>query len=336
MKLGIEAEFYVLRDSENISKMQTQTPYCTLENLHKPCYDAARLIDNLPWLSEIVDAMNELKWGVYSFDHEDAIGQFEIDFSYCEAGTMADRYNLLRMMICAMVRKHGCYASFMPKPMENRTGSGAHLNISLHDYENDQNLFIREDGQDGLSTLGNYFLGGVMKHLDSIVAVSCPTVNSYKRMIWNPPSPTTSSFAAQSGFSWSPVFASHGSNNRTNAVRVPKKGRFEIRSSDSSMNPHYAAALTLAAGLEGIEQKLDPGPSRGHENLYETGSTEMTKLLPRNLGDAIYAFEHDPLAKSVFGETMHAAWVDYKRQEWNDYNKHVSQWEIDRYLRQYG
>jgi len=335
-KLGIEAEFFVLRDSADLGEMRSQQPFASLENLRKPCYDAARLLENLPWLAELVDAMNELGWGVYSFDHEDAVGQFEVDFDFAEAGELADQFNLLRMMTCAIARKHGCYASWMPKPMQGRTGSGAHLNVSLHDYESEANLFKRTDGGDGLSEVGLHFLGGVMAHLDAITAVACPNVNSYKRMIWSPPQ-GSSSAEAQSGFSWAPVYASHGSNNRTNAVRVPAPGRFEIRASDSAVNPHLAAALTLAAGLEGIRLKLDPGPSRGYENLFsDSAAAEQARLLPRNLGEATDAFEADPLAKAVFGETMHASWVEFKRAEWTEYCKHVSDWEVQRYLRQFG
>jgi len=333
-KLGMEAEFFVLKDSPNLDVMRSQQPFDDLENLHKPCYDAARLVDNLPWLSEMVEAMDGLGWGVYSFDHEDAVGQFEIDFEFCEGGKMADRFNFLRMMSCSIARKHGAYATWMPKPREDRTGSGAHLNVSLHDYETEANLFKRADGADGLSEVGSHFLGGVMKHLDSITAVACPTVNSYKRMVWSPP--TAGEGEAQGGFSWAPVFASHGDNNRTNAIRVPAKGRFEIRAADSAVNPHLAAALTLAAGLEGIEQKIDPGPSRGYENLYAAAGSETTPRLPKDLGEAVDRFEADPLAKAVFGPAMHKAWVGYKRSEWNEYCKHVSEWEVKRYLRQYG
>ena len=152
------------------------------------------------------------------------------------------------------------------------------------------------------------------------------------RCRWTPP--TSNNPADQSGFSWAPVYASHGSNNRTNAVRVPAKGRFEIRASDSALNPHLAAALTLAAGLEGLEKQLDPGPSRGYDNLYEGG--DGAQLLPRDLGAAVDAFEADPLAKAVFGESMHATWVDFKRAEYDEYRRHVSEWEVSRYLRQFG
>ena len=203
--------------------------------------------------------------------------------------------------------------------------------------------------EDGLSEIGTHFLGGVMAHLPTIVAMACPTVNSYKRMVWSPPplggAAHASSEVDTSGFSWAPVYASHGSNNRTNAVRVPAAGRFELRAADSALNPHLAAAITLAAGLEGIEKKLDPGPSRGYENLYERQAAAPTSggggggeagLLPRDLGEAVAALEADPLAKQVLGERMHAAWVAFKKAEWAEYCKHVSEWEVKRYLRQFG
>lgn len=356
MKLGIEAEFFVLADSENLEDMRKQEPLSTLENMHKPCYDVSRLIDNMPWMSELVDSMNELGYDVYSFDHEDAVGQFEVDFQFDEAAVMSDKFILLRMLICSIVRKHGCYASWMPKPMKSRTGSGGHLNISLHDFDTEENLFqppsttnkkttntMEEEDSADLSELGRHFLGGVMKHIHAIAAVACPTVNSYKRMVWKP-TPTIEDEA--SGFTWAPVFASYGANNRTNAIRIPAPGRFEIRSCDSAVNPHLASALVLSAGLEGIENQIDPGPSRGYDNLFKKASGNGTKndnssnngpkLLPRNLGEAIHAFEMDPLTKSVFGDRMHESWLKYKKTEWNDYCLHVSDWEVERYLRQFG
>ena len=349
MKLGIEAEFFVLRDSDDVDEMRKQEPFCSLENLHKPCYDLSRLIDNMPWMSDLVDSMNELGYDVYSFDHEDAVGQFEVDFRFDEAALMSDKFVLLRMLLCSIVREHGCYASWMPKPMKSRTGNGGHLNISLHDFDTEENLFkpaapIDGSENDGdaerhLSELGRHFLGGVMAHIDAIVAVSCPTVNSYKRMVWTPP-PTSEE--ETSGFSWAPVVASYGANNRTNAIRIPAPGRFEIRSCDSAVNPHLASALVLAAGLHGIENQLDPGPSRGHDNLYQSATTttdnsnDGLKLLPRDLGEAIHAFENDPLTKAVFGDRMYESWLKFKKTEWNDYCKHVSDWEVERYLRQFG
>ena len=228
-------------------------PLSPLPHLDKPAYDATRLLDNLPWVADLVDAMNGLGWGVYSFDHEDGIGQFEIDFNYADALTMADRYVFFRFMANSIARKHGAFATFMPKPLGDRAGSGAHFNISLADPTSGANLFAAASDSRGnkLSELGYHFLGGVLKHVEAICAVCSPMVNSYKRLIKQ---------GSMSGFTWAPVFACYGNNNRTNSLRIPLAGgRVELRPADSACNPYLGAALTLAAGLEGIRERLDPG-----------------------------------------------------------------------------
>lgn len=325
---GIEAEFYVLQDTDD--GYQSVTLHNELE---KPAYDVVRLMDNLAtWLGEMVDAMNELGWDVYSFDHEDGTGQFEIDFNYSDAITMADRYVLLRVMADEIARKHGAFASFMPKPLGDKAGSGAHYNISLADKKSGKNLFLSLDDNRGcgLSGLGYHFIAGVMRHLPAIQAVSAPTVNSYKRLILK---------GSTSGYTWAPCFVAYGNNNRTNTVRIPGGGgRVELRSADSACNPYLGIAMMVAAGLEGIEQKLEPGePNR--ENLYVKSDAQRSEAgaswLPRTLEEAIDAFEKDPLSREVFGDLMFDYWVDFKRSEWLDYLNHVSDWEINRYLKMF-
>jgi glutamine synthetase len=323
---GIEAEFYVFADDQH-----RVDPLSSLPHLEKPAYDAVRLMDNLDlWLGETVDAMNKLGWDVYSFDHEDGIGQFEIDFDYAEALTMADRFVFLRVLVHEMARNHGAYASFMPKPYADKAGSGAHYNMSLA-AEDGSNLFAAdaEDPRDcGLSELGYHFIGGVLKHLPAIQAVSAPTVNSYKRLIVK---------GSTSGYTWAPCFVSYGNNNRTNTLRIPGGGgRVELRSADSACNPYLGMAMMIAAGLEGIRDKLDPGePHR--ENLYYKSDAERLAAgiawLPRTLDEAVSAFSEDPLSREVFGDTMFDAWVEFKRAEWLSYLNHVSDWERDRYLK---
>lgn len=325
MNLGMEAEFFVFRDEPG-----GREPVSPLPNLDKPAYDTTRLMDNLPWLGELVGAMNTLGWDVYSFDHEDGIGQVEIDFAYADARTMSDRYVLLRMMANAIARRHGAYATFMPKPFGERTGSGAHFNMSLADATTGRNLFASDDDPRGcgLSPIGYRFLAGILKHLQAIMAVVAPQVNSYKRLVKQ---------GSMSGFTWAPVFACYGNNNRTNAMRIPKGGgRVELRAADSACNPYLGAALCLAAGLDGIEQDLDPGDPNT-ENMYLVSERERRRrkisMLPRTLDEAVDAFARDPLSKAVFGADMFEAWVGYKRQEWLSYLNHVSDWERDRYLR---
>ena len=323
---GIEAEFYVFADDDNRTD-----PLSPLPHLEKPAYDAVRLMDNLDlWLGETVDAMNELGWDVYSFDHEDGIGQFEIDFDYADALTMADRYVFLRVLAHEMARKHGAYASFMPKPYGDKAGSGAHYNLSLAD--SDGNNLFAQSGDDprgcGLSELGYHFIGGVLRHLPAVQAVSAPTVNSYKRLIVK---------GSTSGYTWAPCFVSYGNNNRTNTLRIPGGGgRVELRSADSACNPYLGIAMMIAAGLEGIRDKVDPGePHR--ENLYyksdEQRAEAGVKWLPRTLDEAVEAFAEDPLGRAVFGDVMFDAWIEFKRAEWLSYLNHVSDWERDRYLK---
>jgi len=323
--LGMEAEFYVLEEADG-GEIRPLSP----RRLKKPCYDALSALDNLPWLGAMVDAMNGLGWDVYSFDQEDGLGQFEIDFTYADAVTMADRYVFLRMMAGHYARANGCFASFMPKPYADRTGSGAHLNMSLAAIGNGSNLFgsASDPRGCGLSELGYKFTAGVVRHLPAICAVVAPTVNSYKRLVKQ---------GSMSGYTWAPVFACYGNNNRTNAVRIPMGGgRIELRSADSACNPYLAAAMVLAAGLEGIRENLDPGePNR--TNMYNASRVELEtagiRELPRTLGEALDCFEEDPLSEEVMGKNMAASWLAEKRSEWLQYMAHVSQWEFDRYLR---
>ena len=328
MNLGIEAEFFVLQDDEE----KGFKPLSSRHHLAKPAYDTVRLLDNMPWLSELVAAMNSLGWGVYSFDHEDGIGQFEIDFKYFPALEMADNFVFLRMMATEIAAKHGGFASFMPKPYANRAGSGAHYNMSLYDLETRENLF--KTGSDprgcGLSDLGYHFVAGILRHLPAICAVVAPTVNSYKRLIKQ---------GSMSGFTWAPIFACYGNNNRTNTVRIPRDGqRIELRAADSSCNPYLGAAMVLAAGLEGIRENLDPGDPHT-ENMYVKTPEEIAamgvSMLPETLEQAVEAFAADPLSKAVFGDAMFEAWVEFKRDEWKSYINHVSDWEKERYLKFY-
>ncbi|MBM3571688.1 MAG: type III glutamate--ammonia ligase, partial [Alphaproteobacteria bacterium] len=314
---GIEAEFFVLRDGADGGFV----PVSDRHNLGKAAYDVPRLLDNLHWIGELVEAMNGLGWDVYSFDHEDGIGQFEIDFNYADALAMADRFVLFRRMAHEIARKHGHFATFMPKPFGDRAGSGAHYNLSLADAKTGKNLFVdRKDARgNGLSKLGYQFIAGVLRHLPAICAVIAPTVNSYKRLIIR---------GSASGFTWAPVFLCYGGNNRTNTVRVPLAGnRVELRAADSACNPYLGAAMTIAAGLEGIARKMDPGD--GHrDNMYLKTPAELKKLgvglLPRTLGEALDAFAADPLSRQVMGDKMAGAWLAYKREEWDEFTVHVS------------
>ncbi|HEX4265592.1 MAG TPA: type III glutamate--ammonia ligase [Verrucomicrobiae bacterium] len=326
--LGIECEIYVLKQ-DGQGKLSVPNHD---DNLEKSCYDVKRFLDVFPWLDEMATTMNGLGWDIYSFDHEDGNSQFEFDFKYDNALTMADRYIFFRYMAKAIAAKHGLLATFMPKPFADKTGNGAHFNMSLADAKTGKNLFAIEPEADprglGLSPLGYSFVAGILRHGRALCAVLAPTVNSYKRLIRR---------GAMSYYSWAPVFNSFGTNNRTNSVRIPMGGgRCESRNADSSCNPYLAAALVLAAGLEGVREQLDPGDPH-HENLYELSPAELEKIgvqeLPRTLAEAVEAFAADPFVEKIIGRELRDEFIRYKREEWTDYHQSVSQWEIDRYAR---
>ncbi|MCC6471523.1 MAG: type III glutamate--ammonia ligase [Alphaproteobacteria bacterium] len=324
--LGIETEFYMFRENPD----GTVTPGTKRDDLDKPAYDVRQLLNSFPVVDEIVTAMNTLGWDVFSFDQEDATGQFETDFAYCDALLMADRFTFFRLMVNEIAQKYGLFASFMPKPYGHRTGSGAHYNISLADPKTGRNLFEDKKDKRGceLSKLGYHFIAGVLRHAKAICAVIAPTVNSYKRLIAR---------GSMSGFTWAPIFVCYGNNNRTNMLRIPMGGgRIECRAADIACNLYLGAAMILTAGLEGIRQKLDPGqPHR--ENMYLHDDATLRKLgvdkLPRTLGEAIEAFAADPLGRQVMGDLMFETFVQFKTQEWVDYHTHVSDWELKRYLK---
>ncbi len=323
---GIEPEFFLLKQINSSSF----GPIGPRDDLAKPAYDVRSTLDSFELLEKIVAELNGLGYDVYSFDHEDGNGQFEIDFRYFDGLTMADRFVFFRLLVQEIAHQHGYFASFMPKPFPDRAGSGAHYNMSLADIDSGKNLFESCDDERGcgLSQLGYYFIGGILKHLPALCAVISPTVNSYKRLIKE---------GSMSGFTWAPVFACFGNNNRTNAVRVPLGGgRVELRAADISNNPYLGGAMVLAAGLEGIRERLDPG-SPHTDNMYLKSDQELAELgvsyLPRTLEQAINCFEKDPLSKQVMGDLMFKTYVEFKRSEWEEYHNHVSDWEVDRYLK---
>ncbi|MGK0247773.1 MAG: glutamine synthetase [Oleispira sp.] len=329
--LGIETEFFILRKNSDGGVV----PFSDRDTLDKPCYDVPSMMDNIAIIDEIVQALNDMGWGVYSFDHEDANGQFEIDFNFTDALTMSDRIIYFRLLANEIARKHGAFASFMPKPFADRTGSGAHFNMSLADVKTGENLFAVKPEDDrydcGVSELAYQFIGGILDHAQAISAVVAPTVNSYKRLVRQ---------GSMSGSTWAPVFCCYGSNNRTNMLRIPSAGaRVESRAPDIACNPYLGAALMLAAGLEGIEKGIDPGlPHR--ENMYQYSEQEIAeagiKRLPKNLSEATDAIANDALALRVLGADMHKTFIDFKRAEWDSYHNTVSDWEMDRYLRLFG
>ena len=328
--LGIECEVYFVKH-DGPGRISVPNPD---DNLVKSCYDLKRFFDQYPMVTGIVETLNGLGWDVYSFDHEDGNSQFEFDFQYADGLTMADRYVFFRLLAKKIAADHGLLATFMPKPFADKTGNGAHFNMSLGDLKTGANLFACAPADDpkglGLTPLGYAFIAGVLRHGRALCAAFAPTVNSYKRLVRK---------GAMGYYSWAPVFNSFGTNNRTNSIRVPMGGgRCESRNADSACNPYLAAALVLAAGLEGIRENLDPGLPQS-ENLYDLSDAQLAERgiqpLPKTLAEAVDAFEADPFVERVLGSALKNEFVALKRAEWEEYHNAVSAWEIEKYASLY-
>lgn len=330
MNMGIEPEVYVLKHVGG-----EWQPFIAddLENKPTRGYDLETTILADAFLEPMVKYMNALGWGVYSFDHEGGDGQYEFDFRYADALTMADRMLIFRLMAKHVARSIGCIASFMPKPWSDAFGSGAHMNVSLADKKSGRSLFEAESkdkspGGHGYSELAYHFTAGVLQHSGAITAIVCPTVNSYKRM---------EPYGRMREMSWAPVYRAYGHNNRTLVCRLPMNRHcLEVRQADSACNFYLGTAIVLAAGLEGIRDKLDPGEPVEF-NTYDKTDAELAEAgihrLPQTFAAALDEFENDPLAKEVIGEAFHATFLKYKRAEWYAYNLEVTPWEREQYLR---
>jgi glutamine synthetase len=319
---GIEPEFMLLTRGADGSL----APFDATDGLEKPCYDYKGLAHATPFLDELVTSLRSIGIDVYQIDHEDANGQFEVNFTYSDALTTADNFTLVKMAVSEIARKHGMIGSFMPKPFSTRTGSGAHFHISIGDGKN-RNLFMDEKDPQGLSLseMGYHFLGGLLKHARALAAICAPTVNSYKRLVVG---------RALSGATWAPAYIAYGDNNRTSCVRIPG-GRLELRLSDAGCNPYLVAAAVAAAGMDGVKKKLNPGPMN-NSNLYEATPEELQKagigLLPQNLLEAVTALEEDAVVKDALGPELAAEFIALKKMEWTEYARHVSDWETNRYV----
>jgi glutamine synthetase len=324
--MGLELEYFLLRSDGNGGiKIADE-----LDDLEKPCYDLKGLTRNYEFLRTVSNYVNGLGWGNYANDHEDANGQFEQNFTYADALTSCDRAIFFRYMVHTLAQQQGLLATFMPKPFTDLTGNGCHFHMSLWDGET--NLFLDEDDARGLglSETAYHFIGGLKKHAKAYSAVTAPTVNSYKRLKLG---------STSSGATWSPVWISYGYNNRTQMLRIPAPGRVEDRTVDGSCNPYLAAAVILAAGIDGIENRIDPGEPNS-ENLYAIPYDELRsrglETLPTNLLNATNELEGDDVIREALGEARNEDYVDYfirvKRDEWNRYHEQVTPWEIKEYL----
>ena len=316
VKTGIEAEFFLLTpDGEQISD--------EYDIAAKPCYDQQAVMRRYDVIAEICDYMLELGWGPYQNDHEDANGQFEMNWDFDNVLNTADRHSFFKFMTKSVAEKHGFRATFMPKPIEGLTGNGCHAHISVWDKDGKTNIFADDSMELGLSEQGRHFLGGIMKHASALAAITNPTVNSYKRI--NAP-------RTMSGATWAPNTVTWTGNNRTHMVRVPGPGRFELRLPDGAANPYLLQAVIIAAGLDGVRSKADPGKRYDIDMYAEGHKVRGAPKLPLNMLDALRAFDRDKGLKTALGDEFSTAYLKMKMQEWNSYVSHFSAWEKENTL----
>ncbi|MBJ3775722.1 type III glutamate--ammonia ligase [Acuticoccus mangrovi] len=308
MKSGVECEFFLIApDASAVSDPR--------DFQAKPCYDQSSLMRRFDVIAEISEAMQALGWGPYQSDHEDANGQFEMNWDYADALVTADRHAFFKYMVKAIAEKHGLRATFMPKPFTNLTGNGCHAHVSL--WRGETCVTADEADPLGISATARAFLGGLLHSAEALTAIANPTVNSYKRI--NAP-------ATLSGATWSPSSVTWSGNNRTHMIRIPEGGRFELRLADGAANPYLLQAVILAAGLDGIANSRDPGAPLDI-NMYTEGHTVSgVKTLPLNLLDALRALEASAALTDGLGPVV-PAYLKLKQAEWNAYCHHLTEWE---------
>jgi glutamine synthetase len=316
MKSGVECEYFLVNSDGTAISDDRDTQ-------EKPCYDQAALMRHYDIISEICDCMIEFGWNPYQNDHEDANGQFEMNWDYDDALVTADRHVFFKYMVKSIAENHGLRATFMPKPFPNLTGNGCHAHVSVWDKSGSVNKFLDDGDEMGLSKLAYQFLGGVMHNADSLAAIFNPSVNSYKRI---------DATVTLSGATWSPNAISYSGNNRTHMVRIPDPGRFELRLMDGAANPYLLQAGVLAAGLDGIGNDRDPG-QRLDINMYTEGHKQRRiRRLPLNLLDAVRLFDKSKVLREAFGDELVSSYVKLKLEDWRSYATTISQWERDHTL----
>ena len=330
---GFEPEhFLVDKASDGVLKLWDPLG---VDTLAKPCYDFKGMCQAMDYLQDIIRFGNRMGFGIYQSDHEDANGQYEINFGWTNALHSADRLVRFRMLAGQIANKYGATATFMAKPFEDKTGSGAHFHFHLADAETNQNLFpANGDGQDskglGLSAMAIHYIGGLLKHIHAITAIASPNVNCYRRI-----QSGEFVYSSTSGYTWTPAFASYGDNNRTQLYRCPDNNRIEDRSPSAMVNPYLLMAAQMAAGLDGIKNRIDPGEAIIGENVWNLSYEERRKRgmiqLPQNLMDAVKALEADEVVKAGLGPIAEE-YIKLKKAEWSEYMRQVTPWEIDRYL----
>ncbi len=316
IKTGVESEYFLLSaDGHEISDNRDRAA--------KPCYDQQALMRRYDVVSEICDGMIDLGWKPYQNDHEDANGQFEMNWAYDDALITADRHAFFKYMVKSIAENHGFRATFMPKPFGNLTGNGCHTHISVWDSTSHTNLFKEIDEDLELSPLAYQFIGGILESASALCAFSNPTINSYKRIN----SPTT-----LSGATWSPNTITYSGNNRTHMIRIPDYDRFELRLADGAANPYLLPAAIIAAGLNGIEHKIDPGDRYDNNSYTDPLPSKQVKRLPGNLLDALRSLEENQVFKTAFSESFVTSYLKLKYQQWDEYSSSITNWELDNTL----
>ena len=316
LKTGVECEYFIINtDGTDISDPG--------DIQQKPCYDQSALMRRYDVISEICDSMISLGWGPYQNDHEDANGQFEMNFDYDDCLRTADKHAFFKFMVKSIAEKHGLRATFMPKPFMHLTGNGCHFHTSIWDKSGRKNQFLDPKGELGNSRLAYQFLGGILHNAQALCSIFNPTVNSYMRI--NAP-------RTLSGATWSPNAVTYGGNNRTHMVRIPDPGRFELRLMDGAVNPYLGAAAVLTAGLDGIANKRDPGKRLDIDMYAEPQKARGAKKLPLNLLDALRLTEKSKVLRAGLGDEVIDSYIKLKMQEWKDYCHHLTQWERDHTL----
>jgi glutamine synthetase len=327
--VGMEPEFFLVvrRPDGSIAPWDPDG----VDALSKPCYDFKSVAPVMGFLQELTTALNKLGWEVYQTDHEDGNGQFEVNFKYADALTTADHITFFRMAAAQIAKGYGAIATFMARPFTDRTGSGLHAHYHLASATSGKSLFDDPNDRRGLgcSELAYHFLGGVFRHARALCAVTSPTVNCYKRLQVG-----AGLVGTRSGYTWTPPSITYGDNNRTQMVRTAGPGHFEDRTISASCNPYLALAAYIAAGIDGIEKKLDPGePNRG--NMYERSPDEIRAkgigMLPQSLDEALAELRKDDVVKGALGPIADE-FIDLKTREWATYHRQVGRWEVDQYL----
>ena len=310
VRTGVECEFFVLS-----SDGSAVGDGADLQS--KPCYDQLALMRRYDLISKICDSMLSLGWGPYQNDHEDANGQFEMNWTYDDALVTADRHAFFKYMVKTLAEAEGLRATFMPKPFANLSGNGCHMHLSLWDQKGD-NVFRDRQGELGLSRIAYEFIAGVLHHAEALCAITNPTVNSFKRI---------NGASTLSGATWSPNTISYCGNNRTHMIRIPDVDRFELRLPDGATNPYLLQAAVIAAGLDGLSQRRDPGPRLDNNMYTDPRPASEVRRLPRNLLDALRALRNNEILTQALGAPFIDAYTKLKEHEWHEHHAQISPWE---------